>query len=323
MGSSASTIIIFLPLAFLGGITGAFFKSLSLTMASTLIISFLLAWLVVPVLAGWMLRDADGKEERIGWLARNAHAFYGWLMPRLLRRPVWLLAGLIPLMALGFFGYMKVGTGFLPHMDQGGFTMDYKAPPGTSLTETDRLLRQVEQILQHNPNVATYSRRTGAQLGGGVTEANTGDFFVRLKPFPREPIETVMSEVRAAINRQVPGLQIDLSQLLEDMIGDMTSVPQPVEIKLFSDNTDEILKLAPKVAAAISKVPGIVDVFDGVVYAGDALDIHVDIAKAGLLGLDPAGITRQLDTYLQGTVATRVQQGVKFVGIRVDRKSVV
>ncbi|MDE2196754.1 MAG: efflux RND transporter permease subunit, partial [Gammaproteobacteria bacterium] len=317
MGSSASTIIIFLPLAFLGGITGAFFKSLSLTMASTLIISFLLAWLVVPVLAGWMLRDEDGRQERFGWLARNAHAFYGWLMPRLLRRPVWLLAGLIPLMALGFFGYMKVGTGFLPHMDQGGFTLDYQAAPGTSLAETDRLLRQVEQILQHNPNVATYSRRTGAQLGGGVTEANSGDFFVRLKPFPREPIETVMSEVRAAINRQVPGLQIDLSQLLEDMIGDMTSVPQPVEIKLFSDNTDEILKLAPKVAAAISKVPGIVDVFDGVVYAGDALDIHVDIAKAGLLGLDPAGITRQLDTYLQGTVAAQVQQGVKFVGIRV------
>ncbi|MGH8293327.1 MAG: efflux RND transporter permease subunit, partial [Gammaproteobacteria bacterium] len=226
-------------------------------------------------------------------------------------------AGLIPLAVLGVLGYHFVGTGFLPHMDQGGFTLDYQAPPGTSLTETDRLLRQVEQILQHNPNVASYSRRTGAQLGGGVTEANNGDFFVNLKPFPREPIETVMSEVRDAINDQVPGLQIDLSQLMEDMIGDMTSVPQPVEIKLFSDNTSEIQNLAPKVADAISKVPGIVDVFDGVVYAGDALEIHVNIVKAGLLGLDPASITQQLDTYLQGTVAAQVQQGVKFVGIRV------
>mgnify|MGYP004701948657 CR=1 FL=1 len=317
MGSSASTIIIFLPLAFLGGITGAFFKYLSLTMASTLIISFLLAWLVVPVLAGWFLKDKDGKAEHFGWLASRAHRFYAWLMPRLLRRPAWLLVGLIPFMALGYIGYHEVGTGFLPHMDQGGFTLDYLAPPGTSLTETDRLLRQVGQILQHNPNVESYSRRTGAQLGGGVTEANTGDFFVRLKPFPREPIEKVMSEVRAAINRQVPGLQIDLSQLLEDMIGDMTSVPQPVEIKLFGQDTREILKLAPKVADAISKVPGIVDVNDGVVYAGDALDIHVNTIKAGLLGLDSGGITQQLDTYLQGTVATQVQQGVKFVGIRV------
>ena len=317
MGSSASTIIIFLPLAFLGGITGAFFKSLSLTMASTLIFSFLLAWLVVPVLASWWLKDKDGKPEHFGWLARNSHQFYSWLMPHLLRRPAWLLAGLIPLAALGVLGYHYVGTGFLPHMDQGGFTFDYIAPPGTSLTETDRMLRQVEHILQANPNVASYSRRTGAQLGGGVTEANSGDIFVNLKPFPREPIEKVMTEVRDAVNAQVPGLQIDLSQLLEDMIGDMTSVPQPVEIKLFSDNTDEILNLAPKVAAAIRKVPGIVDVNDGVVDAGDALDIHVDIAKAGLLGLDPVNITQQLDTYLQGMVATQVQQGVKFVGIRV------
>ncbi|MDE2070522.1 MAG: efflux RND transporter permease subunit [Gammaproteobacteria bacterium] len=316
-GSSASTIIIFLPLAFLGGITGAFFKSLSLTMASTLVFSFLLAWLVVPVLAGWWLKDRDGQPEHFGWLARHAHTFYRWLMPHLLRRPVWLLAGLIPLAALGILGYHYVGTGFLPRMDQGGFTFDYIAPPGTSLTETDRMLRQVEHILQTNPNVESYSRRTGAQMGGGVTEANAGDIFVNLKPFPREPIEKVMSEVRDAVNSQVPGLQIDLSQLLEDMIGDMTSVPQPVEIKLFSDNTDEILHLAPKVADAISKVPGIVDVKDGVVDAGDALDIHINLVKAGLLGLDPAGITQQLDTYLQGTVAAQVQQGVKFVGIRV------
>ncbi|HKV98001.1 MAG TPA: efflux RND transporter permease subunit [Gammaproteobacteria bacterium] len=317
MGSSASTIIIFIPLAFLGGITGAFFKSLSLTMASTLVFSFLLAWLVVPVLAGWWLRDKDGQPEHFGWLARHAHRFYFWLIPHLLRRPVWLLAGLIPLAALGILGYHYVGTGFLPRMDQGGFTFDYIAPPGTSLTETDRMLRQVEHILQTNPNVESYSRRTGTQLGGGVTEANSGDIFVNLKPFPREPIEKVMSEVRDAVNAQVPGLRIDLSQLLEDMIGDMTSVPQPVEIKLFSDNTDEILQLAPRVADAISKVPGIVDVNDGVVDAGDALDIHINLVKAGLLGLDPAGITQQLDTYLQGTVAAQVQQGVKFVGIRV------
>ncbi|MGB9429717.1 MAG: efflux RND transporter permease subunit [Gammaproteobacteria bacterium] len=317
MGSSASTIIIFIPLAFLGGISGAFFKSLAFTMASTLIISFLLAWLVVPVLADWWLSDKEGTPEHFGRLARSAHRFYAWLMPHLLRRPAWLLAGLIPLAVLGFLGYHYVGTGFLPNMDQGGFTLDYLAAPGTSLSETDRLLRQVGRILQQNPNVESYSRRTGAQLGGGITEANTGDFFVRLKPFPREPIEKVMDEVRSAINAQVPGLDIDLSQLMEDMIGDLTSVPQPVEIKLFSDNTAEIQALAPKVADAIGKVPGIVDVFDGVAYAGPALDIHVNIAKAGLLGLDPARVTQQLDTYLQGTVAAQVQQGIKFVGIRV------
>jgi CzcA family heavy metal efflux pump len=317
MGSSASTIIIFIPLAFLGGLTGAFFKSLAFTMGSSLLISFFLAWLVVPVLAGGLLRTRDAGAEKFGWLASRSHRFYQWLMPRLLRKPVWLLAGLIPLATIGFLGYRYVGTGFMPQMDEGGFTLDYLAPPGTSLTETDRLLRQVETILQNNPSVASYSRRTGAQLGGGLTEANTGDFFIRLKSFPRPAIETVMDQVRNSINEKVPGLDIDLSQLMEDEIGDLTAVPQPIEIKLFSDNTDELQQLAPKVADAIGKVPGIVDVYDGVTYAGDAIDIHVDPIKAGLLGLDPASVTQQLDTYLQGTVAAQVQQGIKFVGIRV------
>jgi CzcA family heavy metal efflux pump len=323
MGSSASTIIIFIPLAFLGGLTGAFFKSLAFTMASTLLISFFLAWLVVPVLAGGLLKTRDAGEEKFGWLASHAHSFYKWLMPQLLSRPAWLLAGLIPLAVLGLLGYHYVGTGFMPHMDEGGFTLDYIAAPGTSLTETDRLLRQVGAILRANPSVANYSRRTGAQLGGGLTEANTGDFFVRLKSFPRPSIEAVMDQVRTAINARVPGLDIDLSQLMEDEIGDLTAVPQPVEIKLFSGDTAELLKLAPKVADVIGKIPGIVDVYDGVTYAGDAIDIHVDPVKAGMLDLDPASVTQQLETYLQGTVATSVQQGIKFVGIRVWTPSVL
>ncbi|HLW75136.1 MAG TPA: efflux RND transporter permease subunit, partial [Gammaproteobacteria bacterium] len=317
MGSSASTIVIFVPLAFLGGLTGAFFRTLSLTMASTLIISFLLSWLVVPVLADWMFDERDVREERFGWLARHAHSFYLRLMPKLLKRPVWLLAGLGPLLLAGLLGWHEVGSGFMPQMDEGGFTLDYIAPPGTSLTETDRLLRQVEGILQTNPYVASYSRRTGAQLGGGVTETNTGDFFVRLKPSGRPGIETVMDEVRTAIESQVPGLQIDLSQLMEDMIGDLTATPQPVEIKLFTDDNAELMQTAPKVADAIGKVPGVVDVFDGVVLAGDALDVEVDPHKAALAGVDPASVTQQLQGYVEGVVATQVPQNIKFVGIRV------
>jgi len=316
-GSSASTIVIFVPLAFLGGLTGAFFRTLSLTMAAALIISFLLSWLLVPVLADWMFREKDAREERFGWLARHAHDFYKRLMPKLLKKPVWLLAGLVPLVLVGLLSWHEVGSGFMPNMDEGGFTLDYIAPPGTSLTETDRLLRQVESILQANPYVASYSRRTGAQLGGGVTETNTGDFFVRLKSSGRPGIETVMDQVRSAIEAQVPGLQIDLSQLMEDMIGDLTATPQPVEIKLFSDDDAQLNSTAPKVADAIGKIPGVVDVFNGVVLAGDALDVRVDPRKAALAGVDPAAVTQQLDGYVEGVVATQVPQDIKFVGIRV------
>ena len=133
----------------------------------------------------------------------------------------------------------------MPVMDEGGFILDYISPPGTSLAETDRLLRQVEAVLQETPEVQTYSRRTGLQLGGGVTEANIGDFFVRLKPFPRRSIEEIMNDVREGIEKHIPGLQVELLQLMEDLIGDLTAVPQPIEIKLFSDD-EQVLRTLPK-----------------------------------------------------------------------------
>ncbi|HEB87024.1 MAG TPA: efflux RND transporter permease subunit, partial [Gammaproteobacteria bacterium] len=250
-GSSAATIIIFVPLAFLSGVTGAFFKALSLTMASSLFISFLLAWLAVPLLAEHLLNQNDAEKEDAGTVFQWLQNRYQRMMRRIMQAPWWLLAGLAPLLLLGLFAYKQVGSGFMPRMDEGGFILDYRSPAGTSLTETDRLLRQVETILRNNPAVATYSRRTGAQLGGGLTEANQGDFFVRLKSFPRPPINKVMDKIRNRIKHKVPGLEIEMAQLMEDLIGDLTAVPQPIEIKLYSDQLDELLATAPRVAAAI------------------------------------------------------------------------
>src|SRR2546430_12930759 len=155
-------------------------------------------------------------------------------MRRVLVRPWLVLIAVILLLGAGWISYQHVDSGFMPSMDEGGFVLDYRSEPGTSLTETDRLLRQVEAILRATPEVETYSRRIGLQLGGGLTEANTGDFFVRLKPIPRRDIETVMDEVRKKVRRGVPGLEIELAQLMEDLIGDLTAVPQPIEIKLYS-----------------------------------------------------------------------------------------
>ena len=316
-GSSASTIIIFLPLAFLTGVTGAFFKALSLTMASGLIISFLVTWLAVPLLADHFLTEQDANQKEGGRLTDWLHARYDGLMQRVLARPVWILLLVVPLLGVGFLAFNKVGSGFMPSMDEGGFILDYRAAPGTSLTETDRLLQQVEAIIKANPYVDTYSRRTGTQLGGGLTEANEGDFFVRLKSGTRPNIEIVMDDIRSQVEQQVPGLKIELAQLMEDVIGDLTSVPQPIEIKLYSDNADELAVTAKKVQVLIDKVPGVVDTRDGINPAGDALDIRVDRVKAALEGMNPDSITQTLSGYLSGVVTTQIQQGPKLVGVRV------
>ncbi|WP_176290404.1 efflux RND transporter permease subunit, partial [Burkholderia vietnamiensis] len=166
-------------------------------------------------------------------------------------------------------------------------------------------------------NVATYSRRTGAGLGGDLNEPNRGDFFVRLKSGSREPIDTVMEEIRSKIETNVPGVSIELAQLMEDLIGDLTAVPQPVQIKIYSDDPHVLDLTARRVAARIGKIQGIVDVDDGINPAGDALDLHIRPDAAAAEGMDPQAIAQQVSDLLEGNVATQFQQGPKTVGVRV------
>ena len=326
-GSSASTIIIFVPLAFLTGVSGAFFKALSLTMAAGLIISFFVTWLAVPLLADRFLNEKDANQKEGGRVTDWMHRRYEALMRRVLNRPILILLFVVPLVGVGALAFNQVGSGFMPHMDEGGFILDYRAAPGTSLSESDRLLQQVQTIIKGNPYVDTYSRRTGTQLGGGITEANEGDFFIRLKSGKRPPIETVMDDIRAQVEQDVPGLKIEFAQLMEDIIGDLTSVPQPIEIKLFSDNPDELQATAKNVVAAINKVPGVVDTRDGIHPAGDALEINVDRVKAALEGMNPDSITQILNGYLSGVITTQMEEGPKLVGVRVwtpqDQRAIV
>jgi len=316
-GSSFSTVIIFLPLAFLSGVTGAFFKPLSLTMACALVISFFVVWFGIPILAVHIITHKDAGIEKAGRLMLVFQRGYRFVLLAILRRPWLLLIGLVPLILGGYLGYRQVGTGFMPAMDEGGFVIDYRTAPGTSLQETDRLCNQVEGILRAIPEVASYSRRTGTQLGGGLTEANQGDFFVRLTPPPRRSVNEIMDILRHRIDSEAPGIKVEMAQLMEDLIGDLTAVPQPIEIKLFGDDPRLLMSTAPKIAHAIAHVPGVVEIKNGITLAGDALEIDIDRDRAALEGTDPDELTRQLSSYLTGVVATQVRQGEKLVGIRV------
>ena len=316
-GSSAATVVIFLPLAFLSGVTGAFFKALSLTMASALIISYLLTWIAVPLLAERFLDKRHQTEHPPGRFTRRMMQGYQNILQRWLRRPLRVLLLVLPLLLVGGLAFTRVGTGFMPQMDEGGFILDYLSPPGTSLQETDRLLRQVEAIIRANPYVDTYSRRTGLQLGGGLTEANQGDFFVRLKSGSRPDTEAVMAQVRSEVEKNVPGLDIELSQLMEDLIGDLVAVPQPIEIQLYSADPAQLSATAGKVAAAVGRIGGVVGVRNGINPAGDALTVQVDPARAALEGLDPASVTDQVAAAIDGTVAAQLPTDGKVVGVRV------
>jgi len=318
-GSSLATIIVFAPLAFLSGITGAFFKFLSLTMAAALIISLILTAFTVPLLARGIIdfgKFEDPSHGKETWLKRT----HGRLLGRLFARPLLLAPGVAVLIAAGFVAYLHVGTGFLPRMDEGGFVLDYYTAPGTSLAETNRELAEVEGILKQDPYVYTYSRRTGAGLGGDLAEAYQGDFFIRLiDPARRPDIWHVMDEINSKVSSQVPGINVDIHLLMSDMIGDMVGRPEPVVISLSAKDPAMLGAVATKVADAIAKVPGIEpsSVNNGVVPAGDALEIHVDPAAAAMEGLTPADVASQVNQYLYGSVVTQYLGTVQDVGVRL------
>ncbi len=319
-GSSMATIIIFVPLAFLSGVTGAFFRFLSLTMASALIISLILTALIVPLLARGLIDfqkwDDPSHGNGRGWMVRGQSK----ALKALFARPALLGIGVGILIVVGIVAYWRVGSGFLPRMDEGGFVLDYQTAPGTSLAETDRELSQVEQILKQDKSVYTYSRRSGAGLGGDMKESYQGDFFVRLiAAAKRPPIWTVMDDLNSKITNQVPGIQFDTHELLDDMIGDMIGRRQPVVIQLTASNPDVLGAIAVKVADAITKVPGVqpASVNNGVIPAGDALEVQVDASAAATQGMTPTDVRDQLYTYLNGLPVTRYLGQVQDVGVRL------
>lgn len=319
-GSSLATIIMFIPLAFLSGVTGAFFKFLSVTMASALIISYGLSAMIVPLLAHGIINfktwhdPSHGREDLIKRTHRRT-------LNTLFARP-WLIGlGVGLFIVVGYFGYAHVGTGFLPKMDEGGFVLDYQTTPGTSLVETNRQLEQIEAILKKNPYVYTYSRRTGAGLGGDLNLAFQGDFFVRLVPASKRPnIWKVMDSLTDEINAKVPGLNsFDIHQLLGDMIGDMVGRPSPVVVNLSAKDPSVLTKVANKVSTAISKVPGVdaSSVDNGLDSIGVSLILNVDPAAAAAHGVTAADVQDQVRRYLHGTVATSYLGSIEDVGVRI------
>lgn len=315
-GSSLATLIVFIPLSFLSGVTGAFSKALSVTMGCALIVSYLMTAFVVPVLARSIVDFSRLKPETSEHKSLFARA-HNLLLDGFLRFPLTAFLVLAPAVAVGFYGAGHVATGFMPPVDEGGFVLDYYTKPGTSLTETGREIAQVEAIIKSMPEFGTFSRRLGTELGGGLGESYHGDFFVRLKPDHAPSTPDVMAAVTAEVAAKVPGVETETAQLMEDLIGDLTAAPQPIEIMLTGAAPALLNADAEKVAAAIKSVAGVTGVKSGVYLAGDALDIAVDPVKVAIEGATVDLVTQAVATAKTGTVATQPVETNKAIGIRV------
>ncbi len=320
-GSTLTPVVVFLPLAFLDGVSGVFFRALALTMVVALLTSLALAVTLTPSLAVWLSpkrerNDANTAEEGGAVLARVRSVYEKAVRAALAHR--WMTLGACGLLLVAGAGVtLHLKSEFLPPMDEGGFIVDYIAPPGTSLTETNRQMLVAESIIRKIPEVESYSRRTGAQLGLAITEPNTGDFLIKLKAKRTRSTDDVIAELRRELTTALPDVQWEFPGILTDLIGDLQGAPQPIEIRLFSPDTGALKREAPEVAARIAKVPGVVDVFDGLIYAGSTLTLRLRETDARRFGLTAQDVATAVNTAMLGETPSTVLQGDRVLAVRV------
>jgi len=351
IGSTVTPVVVFLPLISITGVTGTFFRALAVTMTVSLFTSLFLALTWTPNLSQYfigrghrsepeapvlepeqVLSDEESDDESMDQLLKAEEAsisgfflkivnFHQRVLRRAVARPLWLVALGVVLIAASYICYRFSGSDLLPAMDEGGFVLDYIMPAGSSLAETDRVVTQVEQILHKIPEVESTSRRTGMQLGlAAVTEANTGDIAVKLKQKRSRAIDVIIEEARTEIASQEPALNVEFIQVLQDMIGDLTSAPEPVQIKLFSQDANLLEQWAPKVGDAVRKVPGAVDVLDGIenTISGPAVTFQIDPSVAARAGFTPEEIAVDASAILSGEPsATPIISNDRMYTVRV------
>ena len=322
VGSTIAPIVVFLPLISISGITGTFFRALAITIGASLLISLALALMWTPNVSRYFIREraqpgssaGDDFEEKLlaaeesslGPRFRRVLTFYGRWLRLALERPRWLGLACVLLIAGSYLCYRALGTDLLPAMDEGAFVVDYIMPPGSSLQETGRVVNHIDQMLHSIPEVEGTSRRTGLQLGlAAVTEANTGDISVKLKQHRSRGMDDIEAEVRAKVAEQEPAIEVELVQKLQDMIGDLSNAPEPIQIKLFSDDPKLLADWAPRVADSIGKISGVVDVLNGVenTISGPAVDFRIDPATAARAGFTPEEVAVDASALLEGEAA--------------------
>jgi CzcA family heavy metal efflux pump len=338
IGSTITPVVVFLPLTLLTGVTGVFFRSLALTMAVALLTSLVLALFFTPVLAERFVKaklkagagetseesdDAeltadDFEEEHEGGRILGAvRRRYEWVLERALDNRWAVIVVMLVVLLGSFVIYRFLGSEFIPEFDESAFILDYLAPAGASLAETDRMMQHVEQLIREVPEVESYSRRTGLELGLFITEPNKGDVAVKLKQGHARATEEVISDLRAEVEKSEPSLEIEFVGILPDMIGDLTSSPEPIEIKLFSEDATALHEKAEEVEATIQKLKYVVDTKSGVIVSGPAVTFNIDPQRAARLGVTATDVANTVTTAMSGDASTTILQQDRLIAVRV------
>jgi len=318
VGSTATTLIVFLPLSLLKGVVGEFFSALCLTLGVSVLLSLVFALTVIPLLSQHYLSGSTVHADRAARFIEPVNRVYERTVRWALKHRLIAGAAALGCVLLGVIVFINLDTGFLPEMDEGGYVLDCLTPAGTSLDETDRILKQIEERIAKMPETEAFSRRTGTELGLYATEQNKSDILVKMKPRSarRRSTQDVMEDLRGQIAQNIPGVDVEFTQILQDMLGDLEGSPEPVEIKVFGGDMGTLEKVADEIGPRLIKIPGVVD-FKGLQKGSPEIVFHLDPALAGRAGLTADQVTQQVSAGLLGLVETQLRESDRAVDIRV------
>ena len=319
LGSSISTIVIFIPFMLMTGVAGAYFNVMTNTMIITLVCSFFVTWIGLPVI--YLLLSRKKPVRKWGVPIKKKPVIHEvkkqrWVSFFILRPYIsFILIGILIVSILLILPRLE--TGFLPEMDEGSIVLDYTSPPGTSLDETDRELREVEKIITSVPEVQAYSRRTGTQMGFFITEPNTGDYLIQLKSKRKKTTEQVIEDIRKRVEASQPALRIDFGQVIGDMLGDLMTSVQPIEIKIFGDDQQKLQQLSRQVSGLVERTNGAADVFDGIVITGPSVSVQPDYARLAQFSITASNLQYQLQTSLEGNLIGNIYEKERLYPVRL------
>lgn len=326
--STLTTIAVFFPMIFASGITGKMTRALALSIAFSLLASLFVALTIVPMVASVLFKvdNNQGSEEKRQKTQRfeKVKNFYRNTLHKALQRRALVLSGALGLFLLSFVIVPFLGTEFMPSMDRDMIILSIKMPVGTSLEETDRVVRLVEDVISVVPEVKSISAQVGSQgeenpsdMAGGFSTTGSHEGLIWVGLVEQGQRKLGDTEVLEKIRKKVPKLKdvkfeaLDISQMM------MGGAQAPIDIKLFGKDLNVLKNLADSIVDRIQDVEGLRDVTHTLAEGKPEYHIKVNREQASRMGLMVSQIANTIQTATLGKVATRYREGNEEVDIRV------
>jgi len=308
--ATAIVIAVFLPLFGMSGIEGRMYQPLAAAVIAAVAAALLLALTVVPVLGALLLRSHGDAAHDDVWIVRQVKRVYAPLLDLSLRRPVIVTLASLAIAVPAFFAATRVGSDFMPRLDEGALLLQTVLPPEASLDEVDRLNHRVEDLLRDIPEVEDVVRRTGrAEATEDPMPHTMSDVLVVLKTDRRRTIDELEDVMRNRL-KNVPGVAVlfttPLGMRIDEGLG---GTPADIAVRIFGPDLDELARQADRARELMGRVPGISDLRADQLTGLPQLRIVVDRQATARVGLTPGDVIRAVRIGLVGEEESEVWIG--------------